>query len=32
MEDSIEQPVVSVSLTVELVSFKATMKTVCVDL
>ena len=32
MEDSIEQPVVSVFLTVELASFKVAMKTVCVDL
>ena len=32
MEDSIEQPVVTVVLTVELDSFKATMNTVCVDL
>ena len=31
-EDSIEQPVVSVSLMVELGSFKVTMKTVWVDL
>ena len=32
MEDSVDQPVVSVSVMVELVSFKVTMEMVCIDL